>query len=314
MTRMSIPTGRVYLAVTITTFFWGANFVLAGWVLEDLSPDWASALRFLFGAGLMSVLAWWRGENLAGLARRYAANYLLLGLVGIVGFNLLFFRAMQTTSADNGALIMATNPLLTTLLAAATLRERVSAKHWAALPIALSGVAIVITHGELARLQHLQIVEGDLLMLGANLTWAAFNICSRRFSPNASAIANTALMMSTGALVLLAIAAASGAALSMPGPQAFSALVIMTIAGTVLAYLFWGIGIRQLGAGRTSLFLNLVPVFAMLVGASAGEWPNSAQITGGALVLTGMIIAILPARQGVMVRAGESYFPKRHHE
>lgn len=91
---MTIPTGRVYLAVTITAFFWGANFVLAGWVLKDLSPDWASALRFLFGAGLMSILAWRQGENLFGLARRYAANYLLLGLVGIVGFNLLFFRAM----------------------------------------------------------------------------------------------------------------------------------------------------------------------------------------------------------------------------
>ena len=97
---------------------------------------------------------------------------------------------------------------------------------------------------------------------------------------------------------MLAVAAASGAALSMPGPQAFSALAIMTIAGTVLAYLFWGVGIRQLGAGRTSLFLNLVPVFAMLVGVSTGEWPNSAQIAGGALVLTGMVIAILPSRQG----------------
>jgi drug/metabolite transporter (DMT)-like permease len=46
----------------------------------------------------------------------YAANYLLLALAGTAGFNLLFFRAMQTTSADGGVLIMATNPLLTALL------------------------------------------------------------------------------------------------------------------------------------------------------------------------------------------------------
>jgi len=295
-TTVTIPTSRVYLAVTTAAFFWGANFVLAGWVLTDMPPAWAAALRFLFGAGLMCVLAWRQGEDLAGLAWRYAENYLLLALAGMVGFNLLFFQAMQTTSAENGALIMATNPLLTTLLAAATLRERVSAKQWVALPIALAGVAVVITQGELARLQHLQIAEGDLLMLGANLTWAAFNICSRRFSPNASAIANTALTMSVGALILLAVAMASGTVVSMPGPRALSALAIMTIGGTVLGYLFWGVGIRELGAGRTSLFLNLVPVFAMLVGVSTGEWPNFAQLAGGALVMGSMLVATLPPR------------------
>jgi len=295
-----MPSNKVYLLATATAFFWGTNFVLASTVLTDLSPLWAAALRFLLGAGLMLAIAMRHGLDLLGLARRHAAVYLFLGLIGIAGFNLLFFQAMKTTSADNGALIMATNPLLTTLLAALLIGERASRRQLLALPVALAGVAVVVSHGSLTRLMNLQLAEGDLLMLAANLTWAAFNVGSRRLMPTTSPVGNTALMMAAGAAILTAAAVAGGGALALPGLHAVLALAIMAVAGTVLAYLFWGLAIRQLGAGRTSLFLNLVPVFAMLVGGLMGSLPTPAQIAGGLLVLAGVMTAMLPTRRPAM--------------
>jgi drug/metabolite transporter (DMT)-like permease len=295
-----MPSNKVYLLATATAFFWGTNFVLASTVLTDLSPLWAAALRFLLGAGLMLAIAMRQGQDLLGLARRHAAVYLFLGLIGIAGFNLLFFQAMKTTSADNGALIMATNPLLTTLLAALLIGERASRRQLLALPVALAGVAVVVSHGSLTRLMNLQLAEGDLLMLAANLTWAAFNVGSRRLMPTTSPVGNTALMMAAGAAILTAAAVAGGGALALPGLHAVLALAIMAVAGTVLAYLFWGLAIRQLGAGRTSLFLNLVPVFAMLVGGLMGSLPTPAQIAGGLLVLAGVMTAMLPTRRPAM--------------
>jgi len=292
-----MPSNRIYLLAAASAFFWGTNFVLAGTVLADLSPLWAAALRFLLGAGLMVAIAAGQGEDLAVLARRHAGVYLGLGLVGIAGFNLLFFQAMKSTSADNGALIMATNPLLTTLLAALTLGERAGRRQLLALPVALAGVAVVVSHGSLVRLVNLQLADGDLLMLAANLTWAAFNIGSRRFMPATSPVGNTALMMAAGAAILTAVAIAGGSAPALPGLRAGLALAVMAVAGTVLAYLFWGLAIRQLGAGRTSLFLNLVPVFAMLVGGLAGNLPTPAQVGGGLLVLAAVLTAMLPRRQ-----------------
>lgn len=287
----------VYLLVTTSAFFWGGNFVLAGPILADLSPLWAAALRFLLAAALMLAVAGLRREDLPGLLRRHAPVYLLLGTVGIAAFNLLFFSAMQSTSADNGALIMATNPLLTTLLAAAFLGERPSPRHLAALPVALAGVAVVISQGDLGRLTGLRVAQGDVLMLAANLSWALFNVLSRRFMPAGSPIGNTALMMTAGAGILLAVAMASGGTVAMPGAKAGMALVLMAVAGTVLAYLFWGIGLQRLGAGRTALFLNLVPVSAMLVGAGLGTLPTFAQLLGGMLVLGGVTLAMAPMRQ-----------------
>jgi drug/metabolite transporter (DMT)-like permease len=292
-----MPVNLVYLLVTTSAFFWGANFVLAAPVLADLSPLWAAALRFLLGSALMLALAWRQGDDLIGRARRHAGAYLLLGLVGIVGFNVLFFRAMESTSADNGALIMATNPLLTTLLAAVLLGERATARHLAALPVALVGVAVVIAHGDLGGLARLQVATGDWLMLAANLTWALFNVFTRRFMPPGSPVANTALMMSVGAAVLLGLALVWGGPVAVPGPHAALALALIAVGGTVLAYLFWGIGIQRLGAGRAALFLNLVPVFAMLVGGALGQPPTPAQIAGGLIVLAGVTLAMVPARR-----------------
>ncbi|MDA8094740.1 MAG: DMT family transporter [Betaproteobacteria bacterium] len=294
-----MPTTLVYPLVTLSAFFWGANFVLAGPLLTDLSPSWAAALRFLLGAALMLAIAWRNGEDLLGLAKRHAGTYVALGLIGIAAFNVLFFHAMKTTSADNGALIMGTNPLLTTLLAAAFLGERASARRLAALPVALSGVIVVISHGDPGRLSRLHVAEGDVLMLAANLTWALFNVLTRRLMPQGSAVGNTALVMTAGAGMLLAVALGGGAPFTLPGGRAILALAVMVVGGTVLAYLFWGMGIRHLGAGKTSLFLNLVPVFAMLVSGMLGTVPTAAQMVGGLLVLAGVLMAMVPARRPV---------------
>ncbi len=288
---------NVYPLVTISAFFWGANFILAGFVLQDLSPLWAAALRFLLGAAIMFAIAVVRREELFSLARRNAGIYLMLGAVGIVAFNLFFFNAMRFTSADNAALIMATNPLLTTLLAMVFLGERASSRHLVALPLALFGVAVVISQGDLSRLASLRISEGDLLMLAANASWALYNVLSRRHMPAGSATTNTAWVTTSGAALLLLIALASGAGIGPIGAKAGMALAVMAAGGSVLAYLFWGMGIVRLGAAKTSIFLNLVPVFAMLLGVFIGALPTPAQLVGGALVLVGVSISMLPKQK-----------------
>lgn len=289
----------VYLLVTLTTFFWGANFVLAGPILADLPPLWAAAVRFLLGAALMIAIAGVRRDDLLGLLRRHAAVYLLLGTTGITAFNLLFFFALQTSSANSASLIMAINPLLTALLAAVFLGEKPTSRHWLALPVALLGVLVVISHGDIGNLTSLRFAHGDLLMLAATLSWALYNILTRRYMPQGSAIANTSWIMAVGAALLLMSALGSHSHIHTLDTKASIAMAVMVVGGTVLAYLFWGIGIARLGAARTAIFLNLVPVFAMLISAGIGMPPTTAQLVGGLLVLGGVTISMLPPRRMV---------------
>ncbi|OIO60232.1 MAG: EamA/RhaT family transporter [Alphaproteobacteria bacterium CG_4_10_14_0_2_um_filter_63_37] len=288
---------QVYLIVTLSAFFWGANFVLIVPVLADLDPLWGAALRFVVGAALMLGLVAYRREALLAPIPRHAGAYAVLGSVGIAGFNLLFFWAMQSTSPTNAALIMATNPLMTALMAALLVGERPTTAQLLAIPVAFAGVVVVISGGDLRLLAHLNIVQGDGLMLLANLFWAAYNALGKRLMPPGSQVVNTTWVMLVGAGLLLAVAVGSGAPLAMPGLQAALALAGMAVGGTVLAYLFWNTGIAHLGAGRTALFLNLVPVFAMTIEAGLGHLPSGSQLLGGAVVIAGVGIAMMPGRK-----------------
>lgn len=291
----------VYALVVVTTFLWGANFVLADLVLADFSASGSAAVRFLAASLLLLVMAKWQGAALLSLWRAHYRIYLLLGVIGIAGFNELFFWAMQTTSADNAALIMATNPLITTLLATVFLRERLTGMGFLAMLVALFGVMIVISHGDLANLLSLHVATGDWLMLAANICWAFYNILGRKWMPvDVSALANTALTLSSGAMVLLIIAIIDGQwVLHTPQATAWWAMLAFVVGGTVLAYMFWNIGIASLGAAKTALFMNLVPVFTFLCAMTLGEYPSEAQWLGGLVVLSGLMLSIWANREAI---------------
>ena len=288
----------VYALIMLSTLFWGANFVLAGFVLGDISPQWSAALRFGLAALILLGVALSQKAPLAALIRQHGASYLTLGIIGVAGFNLLFFFALQTTSADNAALIMATNPLLTTFLAWLILGEHPGWQRLIALPVALLGVTVVISDGHLAHVLDLHIVLGDWLMLAANLCWAFYNVLNRRLMPKTvSPTVNTALIVSAGALVLLVVAGFNPQGLHPLSLQAGFAMAGLVIGGTVLAYLLWNTGIARLGAGRTALFMNLIPVFAMLSAITIGTYPTPMQLLGGAIAFSGLLISMIPYRK-----------------
>jgi drug/metabolite transporter (DMT)-like permease len=84
---------------------------------------------------------------------------------------------------------------------------------------------------------------------------------------------------------------------AMPSPSAGAALLAMALGGTVLAYLFYNAGLAALGAGRTSLFLNLVPVTAMTIAALTGTPPTALQVAGGLVTIGAVTMAMLPLRK-----------------
>ena len=291
-------TANSYALAALAALFWGANFNLAAPVLADMAPLQAAAGRFVLAAAIMLAITIARREGMAMLdtARRHGWRLALIGLVGIAGFNILFFHAMRTIPAVNGALVMATNPLLTALLAAVLLGERLPRRQIAAMPLAFLGVAGVIVGGDPAGGLHAG--WGDLEMAGADLTWALYNVLARKLTPPGPQFANVTVVMGAGAAVLgLAALADGGAPLALPGTQAGAALLTMAVFGSVLAYLFWRMAITRLGAGRTALFLNLVPVFATVIASLGGALPNSGQLAGGAVVLAAVAYAMLPARR-----------------
>jgi len=274
-----------YILLAFSAIFWGANFNFAGMLVAEMHPFVAAAFRFIIAAGLMFMIVLVRRER---IRLKYLHCYVILGLVGICGFNLLFFIGMQSTSAVNGALIMGLNPLLTSVLAYFVLKQKPNIFQLIAFPIGLIGVAIVILGGG----AHLRVSHGDWFILAACLAWAGYNVLARKVMPkDVSGIANTAGIMTVGAVTLTLIVLLSGQHFVIPSTHALGALGVLSILGGVLSYLFWNAGIAKVGSAQAAIFMNLVPVTSMLISAIQGNIPTHAQLLGGLLVIGAVTFA-----------------------
>jgi drug/metabolite transporter (DMT)-like permease len=307
-----MQTRMIYALVALTAVVWGANFNLAKHVLADLTALVAAAARFDIAALVMLVVTALKGQAVPLI--RHGRAYATLGLVGIGAFNVLFFYGLQMTSAVNGALIMALNPLVTAVVAFLMTGYRPSARQLWAFPIGLAGVGVVVLGGG----AQLHVAPGDMLMLTANLCWAFYNVLVGKLLPReVSGLANTTGVMLAGAFVLTLVAALAGAPLTTPGADALGCLLMMSVVGTALAYLFWNASLERLGAARTALFLNLVPVSSMVISALEGHPPTPVQVLGGAAVIGAVSLASLssqaaatPARQGERLAPSDLRFPE----
>lgn len=271
---------KTYVMATMAAIFWGANFNLARPVIAEMGPYVAGASRYVLAAAVMVLIAQVRKEAVP--LQRWKA-YLTLGVVGVFGFNLFFFLGMETSSAINGALIMALNPLLTALLGYVILRDRPSTQQLVAFPVGIAGVAIVV----LGAGAQLTIAMGDIYILIASLNWALYNVLVKKMMPKkVSGIANTAGIMTVGAIALSIAACWHGDHMVLPTIHAGSALLMMSLGGGVLAYLFWNASISNLGPSKAAIFMNLVPVTTMVIAAFELVPPNHAQLLGAMLVIS----------------------------
>ena len=296
-TRSRNPNARALLLSAFAAMFWGTNFEATRIVLTEMPPWTAAALRFTMAA--VAALLWLRltrGLD-PGVLRRNALAFTALGLIGVTGFNAALFLGMQTSSPVTAALIMGTSPLTTNLLEALVNRRRPAGIALIGMGISLIGVALTVGAFSGARL-----ASGDLLIAGGSLAWALYSIGCRRWVAGATPLETTVwtMIFGAGALVVIAFATESPLRLAAGATPVFwLASLHMALIGSVLAFVFWQVGIAQRGPAATSVLFNLVPVSALAVAAGFGRMPAGSQVLGVAVAILGVWLASRPGREPV---------------
>lgn len=284
----------VLLAVTLSTFFWGSNFNAGASVVADASPYVVATERFILATIIIMIFMLLKDRNsIVALQKNWIA-FIALGLLGITGFNLAFFIGLKTTSAINGALIMATSPITTALLAAMIDKHKITVVQTVGMLISLFGVVIVVSNGSIMNLISLNFSSGDLIIMLGNLAWATYTVGSRKYISNSTPLQTTAYTMLFGTIGIILFTVYNNnliVSLSNITMKNHLILIYMAVCGTVLAYLFWNFGIKEIGAANTAVFFNLVPVFTMILTLFTGSVPNLLQISGALIVICGVILA-----------------------
>jgi drug/metabolite transporter (DMT)-like permease len=296
----------------VAVLSWGAMFPIAAHAIPHVEPLHLTALRYGL-ASLAFVALLWRIEGIRSLLPQGRALRLwVLGTLGFAGFNLLSYVGLEHTGPRNAALIVPTMPLVTALVRWARDGVKPAASTLGATFLALAGVVLVISRGDLTTLGQGGIGFGSLLVLAGVFGWVLYTLGAADF-PDWSPLRYTTLSAIPGTVSILVITEVATLAGWVAAPSAadvgtiWPELAFIVVMGAVAAVLSWNSAIRALGPQNGSLFINLVPVTAFAISIGGGYRPGAVELAGAGLTIGALVGGNLLARspRGVRMRAAE---------
>jgi drug/metabolite transporter (DMT)-like permease len=280
-----------YLLLTLTTLFWSGNMVLGRAIRADVPPmalafwRWTLALLLVLPLALPHLRAQWP------LLRRGWKPVVVLGVLGVGGYNTLAYVALQYTAATNAVLLNSFIPIATIALSWLFLGKRLHPVEGIGVLVSLAGVATIVLRGDPAALASLSLNAGDLWMLGAVLVWAIYTIGLQWRPAGVHPMLMLAAFTSVGVLALIPCYAwelASGRHIVLHWGS-LAGLLYVGVFPSFLGYIFYNRAVGEVGASKASLFIHLMPVFGTLLSALfLAEIPQAHHYAGIALIFAGI--------------------------
>jgi drug/metabolite transporter (DMT)-like permease len=254
------------LLLVLAILFWSGNFILGRAVRFDVPPVALAFWRWALASALLAPLAWRRARaDLPVLIENWRVTT-LLALLGVASFNTLVYLALRSTTSVNAFLMQSLMPVLIVALSFLFFRERILPRQVAGLALSLAGAAFIITGGRPRLLFGLGAQQGDMLLLLAVLSYAAYSALLRN-RPPVHALSFLLTTFGLGTLMLAPFYLLEHL-LGRPlvaTPAAIASIVYVAVFPSILSFLFFNRGVELLGANRAGLSIHLMPLFGSLL-------------------------------------------------
>jgi drug/metabolite transporter (DMT)-like permease len=280
-----------YLSLVLTMLLWGGTFIAGRLLAGNVPPAGSAFLRFFIASLAMLAITRIVDGRLAWPRPKLWLPLLLLGLTGVFAYNVLFFYGLSQISAGRASLIVAGTPLVITVLAALFLNERLTRLKAAGVTISLIGAATVIGNGRPEAVFTGGFGPGEQALVGCVLSWSAYSLIGRSVLKSLSPLAAVCYSSLIGTALLIYPAVRSGLFnhLATLHPADWASLAYLGIGGTAIGFSLYYRGIKKIGAAKAGIFINLVPVFSLLLSwLILGETIKPVVLAGGLLVLAGV--------------------------
>jgi len=270
---------------------WGSGYLATKVGLHYAAPFTFLSLRFAFGLACMGLIVLWTRPRWPATAREWvhlSVAGLLMHAVNLGGSHYAQYLGM---SAGITALILATQPLLTALIAARWLGERLDARGWLGVALGLAGVALVVWH----KIDVRAVSAGSLLAVAIALVGITVaTLYQRAFCPQADLRSASFIQFAASFAVLAPLAlAVEGWQVHWAWPMV-AAIVFLVIGASILAVSALHVLMRHGAATRVTSLLYLTPVIAVLL-----EWlgfgvvPSALSMVGVAVVCAGVALVTM---------------------
>ncbi len=254
------------LFLILATLGWGGNTIASRLAVGEISPMMLIFIRWAMVVAL--VLALYGRQMVAAwpTLRPRLLWIILMGGFGMSVFNALFYVAAHTTTAVNLGIIQSTMPGLILFGSFLFFGTRINITQCIGLLIALFGVVVVVSKGNLVQLTGLALNIGDLLMLTACLFYSGYTLGLRN-RPKVDSMVMMGYFAVTAwafTIPMVAIEHVTYGVL-MPGIKGWLVLLYIAIMPSFLSQVWFMKGVDLVGPGAAGLYANLVPIFSAIM-------------------------------------------------
>jgi drug/metabolite transporter (DMT)-like permease len=280
---------RSFMMLATVVFLWGSSFTVLKLGLEEISPVTLAFLRFSLASPLFVASACFQKKPL--FVKSMFRDWKLLAALGLTGVTLYHsFQnvGLRFTTASNSSLIISANPIFIALLDHFYLKTELTYKRVVGIVLAFSGIFLVI--GPFRIIFYPAGLTGDLLSLGAALSWAFYSVLGKMLSQyTAQEITTFSLVF--GTIFLLPLLLLSEA-LSLPASLfSWVLLLLLSFLCSGVAYFLWYKALEDISATTAGVSLFFLPVVSILFARLVLLEPiDIFFVTGSVFVMLGVLL------------------------
>jgi drug/metabolite transporter (DMT)-like permease len=284
---------KIYLKLLLTAIFWGGTFVAGRLVTRNVGPYSIALQRFTIASILLLMLTWRIEGKLPKIKKQQIMPVILLGIIGIFFYNVMFFKALKIIEAGRASLIIATCPIFITICSAIFIKEKINIVRGFGIAVSVCGAIVVISKGNLSGIIEDGLGLGELYIFCCVLSWVTYSIIGKTVMKNLSPLASVSYSTAIGAIALLVPAFLEGLALNITSQSNLDWLCIsyLGVFGTVIGFVWYYQGVERIGPTKAGLFINFVPISAILCAFFILREPITFSLAVGAvLVISGVYL------------------------
>ncbi|WP_111894948.1 DMT family transporter [Acinetobacter sp. MB5] len=287
--RQTIPWWALVLPL-LAVLIWSLNIVVTRYVSDFISPVSISFYRWLIAFVLLTPFMLHRAWHVRAQIRQHLGQLAILGAFGMVLYQGIAYTASHYTSATNMGIINAFIPVFTIFVSMLLLRD--IPNRFALIGSALSffGLLYVIGQGNFSALLTSGHHFGDALMVVAVFFYAFYGVFLKKWRLNLPLMVSVYLQIAFALLFHLPFIVYLG--LDALNSKNALSVVYAGVFPSLFAPILWMLAVQHLGPNRTSIFMNLVPVFTAVI---ALIWLHEQwtiyHTLGGMMILLGIALA-----------------------
>ncbi len=286
-------TVRAYALLILTAFLWAGNSVAGKIGVGHVDPVLLTALRWGIAAVLIVAVSVKPLRRDWPVIVKHWPLLFAYGATGFCLFNILLYTALTQTSVINVMIEQAGIPFFIFAGNFLVARMRATAAQLVGFALTLAGVVITATHGQVGQLLKLQLNLGDALMLLAVIVYSGYSV-SLRWKPVIHWQSLLAVPCVAAALCCIPFVIWRAATHPFGPPDAigWGVVVYAAVFVALVASATWIAGIELIGANRAGLFINLLPIFGVVLSVIILHEPlHGFHLLALGLVCAGIVLA-----------------------